>query len=45
MAKRVRRIDRKAAGKDAERKKPSKVTLFCRSRQMLKHVYGNRNIQ
>ena len=45
MEKRVRRVDRKAAGKEAEQKKPSKVTLFCRSLQRLKHLYCNINIQ
>ncbi len=45
MEKRVRRVDRKATGKEAEQKKPSKVTLFCRSLQRLKHLYCNTNIQ
>lgn len=44
MKKRVRRENR-AAGKEAEQKKPSKVTLFCRSLQRLKHLYCNINIQ
>lgn len=45
MKKRVRREDRKAVDKEAEQKKPSKVTLFCRSLQRLKHLYCNINIQ
>ncbi|MCC9024454.1 poly-gamma-glutamate hydrolase family protein [Bacillus nakamurai] len=45
MEKRVRRTINEGSDKEAEQKKPTKVTLFCRSLQRLKHLYCNINIQ